>query len=90
MLKYDIGWKREVSDDAARLEVPLGIGEGPRSVAIQLLKFPHRLSKQKPRQKSGRKCSFLLGPAHKASPALIPAVSHQPPPRPDTTGQHDG
>ena len=89
MLKHDVAWKREVFDDAARLQVPLGIGEGPRGVAIQLLKFPHRLSEQKPRQEPVRERSFLLGPAHQASPALIPAVSHKPPPRPDTAGQHD-
>src|SRR6266851_4533382 len=90
MLKHDIGREREVPDDAACFKIPLGITEGPRSVAFQLLKFPHRLSHQEPTEEAGRQCTYLLAPAYEASPALIPAVSHQTPPRADLAREHDG
>jgi hypothetical protein len=59
-------------------------------MAIQLLKFPHRLSEQEPMEEAGRQCTYLLGPAYDASPALIPAVSQQTPPRADIARKHDG
>ena len=63
MLKHDIGREREVPDDAARLKIPLGITEGTRGVAVQLLKFPRRLSYQEPTQDACRQCAYLLAPA---------------------------
>jgi len=59
-------------------------------MAIQLLKFPHRLSEQEPTEEACRQCTYFLGPAYDASPALIPAVSHQTPPRADIARKHDG
>ena len=90
MLKHDIGWEREVSDDAAGLKVPLRITEGTRGVSFQLFKFPHGLSEQEPTEEACRQCTYLLGPADEASPALISAVSQQTPPRADIARKHDG
>src|ERR1700687_2613779 len=67
MLKHDIGWEREVSDDAAGLKVPLRITEGTRGVSFQLFKFPHGLSEQEPTEEACRQCTYLLGPADEAS-----------------------
>jgi len=83
VLKHDIGREREVPDYIARLEIPLGIAEGPRDVSFQYLKFPHCLSEQEATEKAGHQRAYLFGPAHEASPALIPAVSHQTSPRAD-------
>jgi hypothetical protein len=90
MLKHDIGWEREVSDDAAGLKVPLRITEGTRGVSFQLFKFPHGLSEQEPTEEACRQCTYLLGPADDASPALISDVSQQTPPRADIARKHDG
>jgi hypothetical protein len=91
MLKHDIGWKREVSDDATGLKVPLRITEGTRGVSFQLFKFPHGFSGQEPTEEACRQCTYLLGPADEASPALISAVSsQQTPPRADIARKHDG
>jgi hypothetical protein len=90
MLKQDIGGEREVSDDAAGLKVPLGITEGARGVSFQLFKSPHGLSEQEPTEEACRQCTYLLCPAHDASPAFISDVSQQTPPRADIARKYDG
>jgi hypothetical protein len=40
-------------------------------------------------EEAGRQCTYLLGPAYEASPALIAAVSYQTPPRADIARKHD-
>jgi hypothetical protein len=90
MLKHDIGWEREVSDDAAGLKVPLRITEGTRGISYQLFKFPLGLSEQEATKKACGQCTYLLGPADDASPALISKVSQQMPPRADLARKHDG
>jgi hypothetical protein len=66
---------RPCPNNAVRLKIPFGINEGPRSLTIQLIKLPHRLSEQEPAEKAGRQCTYLLNPAYDAGSALIPAVS---------------
>ena len=90
MLKDDIGGEREVSDDAAGLKVPLRITEGTRGVSFQLFKSPHGLSEQEPTEEACRQCTYLLGPADEASPALISDVSQQTPPHADIARKYDG